>query len=119
MCLFFFLMIRRPPRSTLFPYTTLFRSVLGKQLRGGLELRHDVGARVLLLDGVGERALAPVGHVRDGAFPVPGQLGVELFEFLVDRGLFQHWIEDVDRLVATSHATSLWSWATRRRCGAE
>src|SRR2546430_15111595 len=25
---FFFLMIRRPPRSTLFPYTTLFRSVL-------------------------------------------------------------------------------------------
>src|SRR5256885_8977080 len=28
---FFFLMIRRPPRSTLFPYTTLFRSV-GLQL---------------------------------------------------------------------------------------
>src|SRR3712207_8042688 len=26
--LFFFLMIRRPPRSTLFPYTTLFRSML-------------------------------------------------------------------------------------------
>src|SRR3712207_6903215 len=26
---FFFLMIRRPPRSTLFPYTTLFRSLLG------------------------------------------------------------------------------------------
>src|SRR2546421_6212445 len=27
MSLFFFLMIRRPPRSTLFPYTTLFRSL--------------------------------------------------------------------------------------------
>src|SRR2546430_15418024 len=26
---FFFLMIRRPPRSTLFPYTTLFRSAVG------------------------------------------------------------------------------------------
>src|SRR5260221_5962677 len=26
--MFFFLMIRRPPRSTLFPYTTLFRSAL-------------------------------------------------------------------------------------------
>src|SRR5438445_3212721 len=26
LCSFFFLMIRRPPRSTLFPYTTLFRS---------------------------------------------------------------------------------------------
>src|SRR5574343_1333751 len=32
---FFFLMIRRPPRSTLFPYTTLFRSH-----RGGLAVRH-------------------------------------------------------------------------------
>src|SRR3989441_11443055 len=31
---FFFLMIRRPPRSTLFPYTTLFRSrILGARLR--------------------------------------------------------------------------------------
>src|SRR5690349_23088953 len=30
-CLFFFLMIRRPPRSTLFPYTTLFRSRQGSQ----------------------------------------------------------------------------------------
>src|ERR1017187_10662300 len=27
LCFFFFLMIRRPPRSTLFPYTTLFRSI--------------------------------------------------------------------------------------------
>src|SRR4029453_19436291 len=27
-CFFFFLMIRRPPRSTLFPYTTLFRSAI-------------------------------------------------------------------------------------------
>src|SRR3712207_7173163 len=40
--IFFFLMIRRPPRSTLFPYTTLFRSrhvphpaVLGGADRGG------------------------------------------------------------------------------------
>src|SRR5260370_21989458 len=30
---FFFLMIRRPPRSTLFPYTTLFRSIPGGQLK--------------------------------------------------------------------------------------
>src|SRR3712207_7705766 len=34
--LFFFLMIRRPPRSTLFPYTTLFRSL--EQLGATLEL---------------------------------------------------------------------------------
>src|SRR2546430_12576661 len=30
--LFFFLMIRRPPRSTLFPYTTLFRSLRAARL---------------------------------------------------------------------------------------
>src|SRR2546430_17677007 len=30
--IFFFLMIRRPPRSTLFPYTTLFRSARGARL---------------------------------------------------------------------------------------
>src|SRR5258707_8709056 len=39
--LFFFLMIRRPPRSTLFPYTTLFRSsetsVLDPRGRGVLD----------------------------------------------------------------------------------
>src|SRR5256885_7314819 len=33
---FFFLMIRRPPRSTLFPYTTLFRSPLQPSRRGFL-----------------------------------------------------------------------------------
>src|SRR3712207_7782775 len=35
---FFFLMIRRPPRSTLFPYTTLFRSEIGiRRSRRGLK----------------------------------------------------------------------------------
>src|SRR2546426_5923033 len=35
----FFLMIRRPPRSTLFPYTTLFRSLNIDQARLRLELQ--------------------------------------------------------------------------------
>src|SRR3712207_6993942 len=39
--LFFFLMIRRPPRSTLFPYTTLFRSQFA-----------DTGLRTLIGNGV-------------------------------------------------------------------
>src|SRR5256885_12101945 len=38
---FFFLMIRRPPRSTLFPYTTLFRSVARGGLQRGLDRAHD------------------------------------------------------------------------------
>src|SRR5258708_32271730 len=33
--IFFFLMIRRPPRSTLFPYTTLFRSASCNAMRAG------------------------------------------------------------------------------------
>src|SRR2546429_7399146 len=45
MFFFFFLMIRRPPRSTLFPYTTLFRSSLLAQIRavrGTLEQAEEV-----------------------------------------------------------------------------
>src|SRR2546426_3259655 len=41
--LFFFLMIRRPPRSTLFPYTTLFRSCDNSEDRW----RYDSAAAVL------------------------------------------------------------------------
>src|SRR2546422_6238442 len=41
--LFFFLMIRRPPRSTLFPYTTLFRSRAARDPR---DLAAFPGARV-------------------------------------------------------------------------
>src|SRR2546430_16750417 len=40
---FFFLMIRRPPRSTLFPYTTLFRSVVHDLAGDGVDRAH--GAR--------------------------------------------------------------------------
>src|ERR1035438_10870111 len=48
---FFFLMIRRPPRSTLFPYTTLFRSVFLERFTGSLKRpRGDLGTRVLCKD---------------------------------------------------------------------
>src|SRR3712207_8619167 len=60
--IFFFLMIRRPPRSTLFPYTTLFRS-RGERLRpargaavplpDGLRQRPDRGRRCRGADGAG------------------------------------------------------------------
>src|SRR2546422_4706234 len=38
---FFFLMIRRPPRSTLFPYTTLFRSRVGRSELGDVADAHE------------------------------------------------------------------------------
>src|SRR2546426_9456232 len=55
---FFFLMIRRPPRSTLFPYTTLFRSVL--------RLLFDLGALGLRRIEHGTEPLVHlfVGHAR-------------------------------------------------------
>src|SRR3989449_1718929 len=47
--LFFFLMIRRPPRSTLFPYTTLFRS-LQKLANSIIENHPEIYLIVLLID---------------------------------------------------------------------
>src|SRR5256885_17259991 len=40
---FFFLMIRRPPRSTLFPYTTLFRSSHSRKATYCGAVRRDAG----------------------------------------------------------------------------
>src|SRR3712207_7298699 len=50
---FFFLMIRRPPRSTLFPYTTLFRSKRSVHVvagRGHAEAEAQVAVRQVLGD---------------------------------------------------------------------
>src|SRR2546430_7059596 len=55
-------MIRRPPRSTLFPYTTLFRS------RAPADLRTGHRARVRLACGAGERdPQLEMAHARLGA----------------------------------------------------
>src|SRR3712207_8444800 len=45
---FFFLMIRRPPRSTLFPYTTLFRSGQHGPRPGLLRLLLELGHQAVL-----------------------------------------------------------------------
>ena len=48
---FFFLMIRRPPRSTLFPYTTLFRSRALQSLVEKMDGKPKVG----MIAGIGDR----------------------------------------------------------------
>src|SRR3712207_8935242 len=70
-------MIRRPPRSTLFPYTTLFRS---RRVRGGLDAFPDVAARLLVVAVPGGlRGREPdvdvgLGHADDPRDP-PQRLG--------------------------------------------
>src|SRR2546430_10504490 len=62
--IFFFLMIRRPPRSTLFPYTTLFRSQLQRavphQLFSSTAVIHPLISGLLGLDGDSETAVLHV-----------------------------------------------------------
>src|SRR5256885_7381983 len=75
-------MIRRPPRSTLFPYTTLFRSPEdGPEVRPD-DHRHPAGHR--LEDGPAERLLpVRVVEVDEEVEPgqeVPGRLGAERSE---------------------------------------
>src|SRR5256885_3862253 len=58
---FFFLMIRRPPRSTLFPYTTLFRSVqqalsVDQAVSAG---QHATGAEMADMAGLLQGLLEP------------------------------------------------------------
>src|SRR3712207_7512247 len=68
--LLFFLMIRRPPRSTLFPYTTLFRSQ---------ETADEVGAK--LMDGGNMNA--EVAAVVDPSEVIAGSAGRDRIAGLV------------------------------------
>ena len=73
--MFFFLMIRRPPRSTLFPYTTLFRSGKNHHITNSTERVSDpnisahLGLNLLHPDKPGERYII-IGFQNVGIFPL-------------------------------------------------
>src|SRR5436309_7680241 len=105
---FFFLMIRRPPRSTLFPYTTLFRSEQGPYL-GGLE-RFPPVARVVVepASGLGpelvpgdlllDQARGAESLLAEGLRQEPARAVQDVDTAPVDE------LEDSDGRVAKSHA---------------
>src|SRR2546422_6188472 len=68
---FFFLMIRRPPRSTLFPYTTLFRSHDPDDQEDG----HQTDAALAAVDAEAQ-AVLPGGTVAlpRGCLPAAGEM---------------------------------------------
>src|SRR3712207_8883456 len=65
-------MIRRPPRSTLFPYTTLFRSVFVEARQAVVA---ELGLELVMLHGLDLDDVAGDGDVLDllEAFPVDGE----------------------------------------------
>src|SRR3712207_8871103 len=80
-------MIRRPPRSTLFPYTTLFRSLVDQRGQARRELRRSEAFPHPLPEALGRHEVQlgvqrgePLAHGRDG-------VAVEVTELLeqVDR----------------------------------
>src|SRR2546423_8624534 len=72
-------MIRRPPRSTLFPYTTLFRSDrLPEEHRRGISI--ELGYAPLILPGGRHLSVVDVpGHERFVRTMVAGATGVDIF----------------------------------------
>src|SRR3712207_7934687 len=73
-------MIRRPPRSTLFPYTTLFRS------HAGLLLADEVAGRAVVFEHARGAGLdAHLVLEPDAAHPVAGAVGQHLGDDEADR----------------------------------
>src|SRR5690349_25147822 len=96
-------MIRRPPRSTLFPYTTLFRSPQSLLELGRLQLRQ------LQPHAAAQRVVEAAAQEPHGTLDVLGrdavvtqllrQAGVELVQRTVGDRASQHRVDDgVDRL---------------------
>src|SRR2546429_2147389 len=80
--LFFFLMIRRPPRSTLFPYTTLFRS---KSIQGLRSRDREFRSRAIVgphakLDRKSTRLNSSHGYISYAVFCLKKNIAIPVTE---------------------------------------
>src|SRR2546430_11457990 len=76
-------MIRRPPRSTLFPYTTLFRSILEANIFGGSCARAcptEVLCEGACVDTALVKAPVQIGRLQRFACDTAAERGVRFFE---------------------------------------
>src|SRR2546425_12201761 len=81
-------MIRRPPRSTLFPYTTLFRSLDTARYRAFLAEALDVSVediQAMVLGGHGDTMVPLVSYTTVSGIPVSQLLKREGLDKIVDR----------------------------------
>src|SRR5690349_24199638 len=102
----FFLMIRRPPRSTLFPYTTLFRSEPGRQAARGR--RQDRGAQP-------ERHVDDRRRLLTHIYAVPGRSEEHTSELQSRRDLVCRLLLEKKKKHASTSSSSLRPVATRSR----
>src|SRR2546422_7937588 len=97
---FFFLMIRRPPRSTLFPYTTLFRSSSGVASTDDDHIfavgGNEVAVLVAIQDRKSTRLNSSHGYISYAVFCLKKKKRViKLLERIASRNLsaceYEHW----------------------------
>src|SRR2546430_11301803 len=100
-------MIRRPPRSTLFPYTTLFRSKCrGFSTRAARAGARCGTARLRVFYGTGDEKLAPGSHPRHPGEPVASRSEEHTSELQSQPNL-------VCRLLLEKKHSNLWCPARR------
>src|SRR2546430_13991765 len=102
---FFFLMIRRPPRSTLFPYTTLFRSIYA-------DLDHFKKLNDTLGHAAGDAALRHVARILEGAVrdkDLVARIGGEEFAIWMPHAPLESGLEVAARIRATVESAA-WRW---------
>src|SRR5256885_15104500 len=87
-------MIRRPPRSTLFPYTTLFRSVISQQLLQRADRQGRVAALEILVNTPAASNLIRQGKLDqlENTMQAGGQFGMRTMDTAIQQLLDQRQI---------------------------